>query len=353
MDIPSLSLEEKIGQLCMIGLEGDFLQAETENMLTNYHIGSVVIRGKNTKSPKQLHHLTQTLQAYAKKSALFIAMQQGGGEQNSLNKGITINPDQRTLGAINNPLYTRQITQVIAEELHEMGINMNLYPSLNISEVEDTSYGANIKYTTKHGVAAIQGSHKVNIIAAIQDFPGTGNLQANIDASLSHIGPFHQTALQPFIKAIEAGGQVISIANALTTHTDFTVPAVLSDTIVQKLLREKLGYQGIIMTDNLQDVQITRLLSVEEAAVRALEAGVDLLLIPDHELEQIAVVEAIHSAVATGRLSEARIDASVARILQVKQAFAVGEFIDFDREQFRKQWSRKLEHLLIEKATKI
>lgn len=350
MDIQSLTLEEKIGQLCMIGITGKTLQAETENMLANHHVGNIVIRNENTNNPKQLHHLTQNLQSYAKNASLLIAMHQGGGKQNSLHKGVTLSPDQHTLGTINNRLYTRQISQVVGEEMHEMGLNMNLAPSLNLSEKDVNSFGDNIQYTAKHGVEMIRGYHKANIIAAVQSFPGVGELQAHINASLTHIGPFRKSALQPFIQAIEANAQVISVANELTTHSDFTIPAVLSEVIIQKLLREKLGYEGVIMTNNLQDEQITIHHPVEEAAVRAIEAGVDLVLIPESDVEQIAVLNAIKEAVVTGRISEQRIDASVARILQVKETFAVNELIDFDREQFRKQWSVKLETLLEEKA---
>lgn len=350
MDIQALTLEEKIGQLCMIGIEGESLQPETENLLVNYFVGNVIIRDKNTRNPKQVHRLTQNLQSYAKNAALLIAMQQGGGEQNSLTKGVTLNPNQHTLGKINNRLYTRQIAQVVGEEMREMGVNMNLSPSLNLSENDPTSFGENIQYTAKHGVETIRGYHKANVVAALQDFPGVGDLQAHINASLTHIGPFRKSALQPFIQAIAEDAHVISIANELTTHTDYTVPAVLSDVIVQKLLREKLGYEGVIMTDNLQDEKITTHHPVDEAAVRALEAGVDLLLLPESNTEQIAVLEAIKLAVETGRLSEARIEESIARILHVKETFAVKELVAFDRDQFRKQWSRKLENLLEEKA---
>lgn len=350
MDIQALTLEEKIGQLCMIGIEGESLQAETENLLTNYFVGNVIITDKNTRNPKQVHRLTQNLQSYAKNAALLIAMQQSGGEQNSLTKGVTLNPNQHTLGKINNRLYTRQIAQVVGDEMREMGLNMNLTPSLNLSEHDPTSFGENIRYTAKHGVETIRGYHKANVVAAVQDFPGVGDLQAHINASLTHIGPLRQSALQPFIQAIEADAHVISVANGLTTHTDYKVPAVLSDVIVQKLLREKLGYEGVIMTDNLQDEEITIHHSVDEAAVRALEAGVDLLLLPESNMEQISVLEAIKTAVETGRLSEGRIEASVARILHVKDAFAAKELVTFDRDQFRKQWSLKLENLLDEKA---
>src|SRR5690625_14575 len=350
MDIQSMTLREKIGQLCMIGLEGETLQAETMNMLHNFYIGSVFLTNNNVKHPKQVHHLAQNLQSYAGDIPLFIAIKQGGGTENSLTNGVTLGPDQQTLGHINNQLYTRQINQVVNEELQAMGINMNLYPHANIAEDQTTSFGADSNYTTKHVVAAIQGSHQSNVIAAVQDFPGVGDLQTNIDASLTHIGPFRKTALHPFIKAIEANAQMISISSELTAHSDFTVPAVLSEVIVQKLLRGKLGYDGVIMTNNLQDPLITEQHTVEEAAIRALEAGVDLLVLGSEDTEQIAVLEAINEAVKAGRISEKRIDESVERIVQVKQAFHLREFIHFDRDQFRKQWSIKLETLLEEKA---
>src|SRR5699024_317749 len=119
MDIQEMSLKQKIGQVCMIGVKGEELQAETVNMLTNYHIGSVLLTEQNMQQPKQVHKITQNLQSYAGKVPLFIATEQGGGEQSSISKGVTQSPDQRTLGQINNRLYTRQIAQVVSEELRD------------------------------------------------------------------------------------------------------------------------------------------------------------------------------------------------------------------------------------------
>ena len=350
MDIQSMTLKEKIGQLCMIGLEGTSIQAETMNLLTNFHIGNVFLTNKNMKQPKQVHRLTQNLQSYSSKLPLFIATKQGGGLQNSLTSGVTISPDQQTLGEINNQLYTRQIAQVVSEELRAMGVNLNLYPHANISNDDDTSFGMDSNYTAKHVVAAIQGCQQSEVIPAVLDFPGVGDLQTNIDASLTHMGSFRKTALQPFIKAIEADAPIISITNELTTHSQSSEPAVFSPIIVQALLREKLGFNGIIMTNDLADPLITDQYTVDEAAIRALEAGVDLLVIGGGETEQITVLEAINEAVQRGSISEERIDASVTRVLQVKQAFPLDQLIHFDRDQFRKQWSVKLESLLEKKS---
>lgn len=353
MDIEAMSLQEKIGQLCMFGIEGETLQAETINLLSNHHIGSVFLSKENLQHPKQIHQLTQKLQAYTGDIPLFIATDQAGGEQNSVRKGITLSPNQQTLGQINNQLYTRQIAQVVSEELLAMGINFNLYPSANISENDVTSFGANQKYTSKHVVASVQGCHKAHIATAVRDFPGIGDLQANISASLTHIGPFHKTALQPFIKAIEAGASFISIANELTAHTDFKEPALFSNTIVQKLLRDKLAYDGVIMSEDLLDERITDHVPVEEAAILALEVGVDLLVLSHDEGKQMSVIKAITEAVNTGRLSNERIDQSVTRIVQAKKEFILDKFVDFDRDKFRKQWSVKLEKLLEEKAAMV
>src|SRR5699024_12582672 len=103
-------------QVCIIGVKGEELQAETVNMLTNYHIGSVLLTGENLQQPKQVHKFTQNLQSYAAKVPLFIATEQGGGEQSSISKGVTQSPDQRTLGQINNSLYTRKIEHVVSDE---------------------------------------------------------------------------------------------------------------------------------------------------------------------------------------------------------------------------------------------
>src|SRR5690625_5570499 len=129
---------------------------------------------------------------------------------------------------------------------------------------------------------------------------------------------------------------MINISSELTAHSDFTIPAVLSEVIIKKLLREKLGYDGIIMTNNLQDPLITEQYTVEEAAIRALEAGVDLLVLSSEDTEQIDVLEEINESVIAGRISEERIDKYIERIVQLKQDFDLREFIHFDRSEERR-----------------
>lgn len=336
MDIESMTLREKIGQLCMFGVSGTTHEAETINMLTNYHVGNILLTKNNANKPKQLHLLTQNLQAYAGEFPLFIAMEQAGGEESSLTNGVTLSPNQQTLGQINNRLYTRQIAQVVSEELTAMGVNMNFYPNANITENDPTSYGASTKYTTRHVVAAIQGCHKENVVATVRNFPGTGDLQVNVNASITHEGRLYQTALQPFIKAIEAEANVITITNELTTYSEETEPTLFSPLVVQLLLRERLGFDGVIMTEDLLDEKVTAYTTPAEAAIRSLEAGVDMLVLSHNETEQINVLEAINEAVKSGKITEERIDESLERILRLKEEFITNRFITYNQEALRK-----------------
>ena len=350
MDLEAMTLREKVGQLCMFGINGTALEADTINMLTSFHVGNILLTKDNARKPKQLHDLTQNAQAYAGEYPLFIAMEQAGGEQNSLTNGVTLSPNQQTLGHINNRLYTRQIAQVISEELTAMGIHMNLYPKANIAADDETSYGASNKYTTRHVVAAIQGCRKENVVATVRDFPGTGDLQVNINASITHEGRLYKTALQPFIKAIETGADVITMTNEYTIYSDVPEPTAFSPLATQLLLREKLGFEGVIMTEDLLDEKITTYTSPAEAAIRSLEAGVDMIVMSYNEAEQINVLEAINEAVKSGRITEERIDASLERILHLKADVVTNRYVTYDRDAFRNQWSVKLENLLTEKS---
>lgn len=350
MNIESMSLEEKIGQLCMFGISGQSIEGDTENLLTNFHVGNIFLTKKNAIHPKQIHHLTQNLQAYTGNIPLFIAIEQGGGINNTITNGVTISPDLQTLGQINNRLYTRQAAHIVSEELLAMGINMNTYIHANIAENDTESFGANNKYTTKHVTAAVQGCQQRDVAVPVRDFPGTGDLQAHIGACLTHLGPLHKTALQPFIKAIEAGANFISITNEATAHSDFTEPALFSELIVRYLLREKLGYEGVIMSEDLLEKDITLHATPAEAAIRAIETGVDLLVVGHDEAAQISILETLIEAVKSGQISESRIDQSVKRILQAKKETNLTKFVNYDRDNFRQQWSVKLETLLATKA---
>jgi len=151
-------------------------------------------------------------------------------------------------------------------------------------------------------------------------------------------------------EAIEAGANVITITNETTMYAEVPEPTTLSPLATQLLLREKLGFDGVIMTEDLLDEKITTYTSPAEAAIHSLEAGVDMIVVSHHETEQINVLEAINEAVKSGRITEERIDASLERILRLKEDFITHRFVTYDQDVFRNQWSVKLENLLTEKA---
>src|SRR5690625_3388790 len=126
MDLKSMSIEEKVGQLFMVGFDGYEANGDIINLITKYNVSGICYFSRNLKDPKQVHTLSTKLQSYAKKDfPLFLTIDQEGGMVNRLTEGITISPSNMALGALNNRVYTKRIAEIVAQELRAMGVNMN------------------------------------------------------------------------------------------------------------------------------------------------------------------------------------------------------------------------------------
>src|SRR5690625_1386862 len=141
MNLESFTLEEKVGQLFMVGFNGLEPNGDIINLITKYHVGGICYFSRNLKTPKQVHKLSTELQSYANiKTPLFLSIDQEGGMINRITEGITVSPNNMALGAINNRLYTKQIAEIVARELGAMGINMNFRSEEHTSELQSRGH---------------------------------------------------------------------------------------------------------------------------------------------------------------------------------------------------------------------
>ncbi|CAN7558322.1 beta-N-acetylhexosaminidase [Paenibacillus sp. LjRoot56] len=327
-----LTLRQKVGQLFACGFDALEPNPHIKQLIEEYGIGGVIYFRRNVKDAHQLAQLSADLQAISLKSGgqpLFISVDQEGGMVSRVEKGATLLPGNMALGAAFAPSGVYASAKVMGKELRQMGVNMNLAPCLDINNnplnpvIGVRSYGETAAIVSDMGTHAVKGLQDMGVIATVKHFPGHGDTTADSHHDLPVVPHsmerLMELELAPFIKAIEGGVDAIMSAHVVfEALEDSTVPSTLSYKILTELLRGQLGFKGLIVTDCLEMKAISEGVGVAEGAVRALEAGADILLV-SHELErQIAAMEAVIAAVESGRVSEARIDESVLRIMTYK-----------------------------------
>ncbi|MBP2629203.1 MAG: beta-glucosidase-related glycosidase and D-alanyl-D-alanine dipeptidase [Firmicutes bacterium] len=339
--VDHMSLEEKVGQLFMIAFrqdDGKPVTAITGAMkaeLQKYHLGGVILFAENFKDIEQTVILTMDLQQAEGSIPLLIAVDQEGGRVNRFHFGTDL-PGNMALGASGKVSNAYIAGNILGKELAVLGINTNLAPVLDINSNQDNpvigirSFGADGQMVTKMGGAYIKGLHDGGVLAAVKHFPGHG------DTSLdSHLGlptvlygrsRLSELEIETFRENLSATDMVMAAHIAFPELDDSKViskkdgqpvflPASLSYKILTNLLRESLGYDGVIITDALEMKAITEHFGSEKAVVGALQAGVDILLMPSDLPKAYA---GVLEAVKTGVISEERINESAKRILRLK-----------------------------------
>ncbi|WP_339307156.1 beta-N-acetylhexosaminidase [Paenibacillus sp. FSL R5-0519] len=329
-----LTLEQKVGQLLMCGFHGQYADEQITRLIRDYHVGGVIYFRRNVESVDQLTRLSAELQdlaAEAEALPLMISVDQEGGMVARIDKeGITQVPGNMALGATGNPEYTLACAQILGRELKSIGIDMNLAPVVDVNNnplnpvIGVRSYGEHAESVAAHGVAAITGYQLQGIAATAKHFPGHGDTA--VDSHLGMVKVPHdrsrleQMELLPFRRAIEAGVDAIMTAHVMFPSIEpEPIPATLSHKVLTGLLREEMGFEGIIITDCLEMHAISKPYGVAEAAIRAVEAGADLILVSHTLQDQVAALEAIVEAVRTGRVSEEVIHQALERIMTWKK----------------------------------
>jgi beta-N-acetylhexosaminidase len=327
-----LTLRQKVGQLFACGFDALEPNPHITRLIEGYGIGGVIYFRRNVKDAHQLAQLSADLQDISLKSGgqpLFITVDQEGGMVSRIEKGATLLPGNMALGAAFAPSGVYASAKVMGKELRQMGVNMNLAPCLDINNnplnpvIGVRSYGETAAIVSDMGTHAVKGLQDMGVIATVKHFPGHGDTTADSHHDLPVVPHsmerLMELELAPFITAIEGGVDAIMSAHVVfEALEDSSVPSTLSYKILTELLRGELSFKGLIVTDCLEMKAISEGVGVAEGAVRALEAGADILLV-SHELErQIAAMEAVVAAVESGRVSEARIDESVLRIMTYK-----------------------------------
>ncbi|GAA2893267.1 hypothetical protein GCM10010517_57770 [Streptosporangium fragile] len=340
--LASMSVEEKVGQLFMpvlYGAAADTVSGENQarfgvdtpaKMVAKYRPGGVILFpwAGNVKSVRQVVALTNGLQKASPEIPLLIAADQENGQVSRLAPLVTDLPGASVIGSTGDPSLARRAAEATGVELRALGVNLDFAPvaDVNINPrnpvIGPRAYGSDPRKVAPMVAAAVRGFHDAGIAATAKHFPGHGDTAVDSHTGLPVIthsrAQWSKLDAPPFAAAIGKNVDAIMSAHVVMPKLDPSGdPATLSKPILTGLLREELGFDGVVSTDALDMAGVRKKYGDGEVAVRAIRAGADLLLMPPDYRE---AYRAVLAAVESGKISEDRLDQSVRRLLKLKAA---------------------------------
>ncbi|WP_062350194.1 beta-N-acetylhexosaminidase [Bacillus kwashiorkori] len=332
-----MDIRKKVGQLLVIGFSGKTVPKEVKQLIHDYHIGAIILFGRNIGTPKEVLALTTELQMEAKKAEyrhpLLICVDQENGVVRRLGEGATIFPGAMTIGASGKAENAYKIGLASGKELKALGINWNLAPVLDVNNnphnpvIGVRSFGESPEKVAEFGRASMQGMQAAKVVTTLKHFPGHGdtNVDSHLDLPIINhsMDRLEAVELKPFRASIEAGADTVMTAHVYfpSIEQEHGLPATLSKKVITGLLREKLQFDGVITTDCMEMNAIANGVGTEKGAVEALKAGVDFVMISHTTSKQVGAISEIIKAIESGELSESRIDESIARINKLKEKY--------------------------------
>ncbi|NLI90149.1 MAG: beta-N-acetylhexosaminidase [Epulopiscium sp.] len=351
-----MNLAQKIGQLLVVGFDGTEVNDHIKNMITTYHVGNIILFERNYESPKQLFTLVQDLQKIAIESngyPLFVTIDQENGIVTRIHDGITVFPGSMAQSAGATIEESRKVAQYTGEGLRALGVNFNLAPSVDINNnpsnpvIGVRSFGETAEQVAERSNAYIEGMQETGVIATAKHFPGHGdtNVDSHLDLPvISHSKErLEKVELYPFKEAIKHGVKAIMSAHIkFPAYEPKDLPGTLSYPILTNLLREELGYEGIVITDCMEMEAIDTYYGTSKATPMAIAAGADLVCISSSEEKQAKAISEIYHALEVGTLTQDRIEQSLSRIMEIKNTYDVDSIIntsyaDVEDKLYRKE----------------
>lgn len=324
--VASMSKTEKIGQMVMIGIQGTKVDDNSLYMLHQFHMGGVILFDRNMESPEQVKQLTSDLQSQSnEKVPLFIGIDEEGGDVVRMAEKLTPPPSQKEIGATGDIEQAKIWAIKTAKSLKDMGINVNFAPVADVGSNDKRSYSTDTNTVIDFVRAATKGYQQENIIYSLKHFPGIGKgkVDSHIDSSSIDVAKevLMTEDILPFKTIINENkpeDYFILVSHLKYPALDEEYPASLSSKIMIDLLRNELGYKGIIITDDMEMGAVANHNDFRSIGVNAVKAGADIVLVCHEYEHQQEVYLGLLDAVNSGEISQERIDESIKRIIKVK-----------------------------------
>lgn len=336
MKIENLSLEEKVGQLFMVGLEEKTTE-DIANLIQKNKIGGVVLYRKNYHTYEEMLAYVNNIKELNSKNSIpiFISIDQEGGRVNRMPQEILNLKSATKLANTKDVEIVKESGRIIGEMLNKTGISMDYAPVLDIRKfkekhaIGDRCYGENKEDASKYGIEVMKEMQNQGVIPVIKHFPGHGLTKKDshfrIPKITQKIEILEKEDMIPFEKAIKENAEAIMVGHLIIKDVDKKYPASLSKKVIQKYLIEKYNYKGLIITDDLKMMAIQLHYNMKKAVVKAIEAGNDIIMIglPYKKINKI--IKFIVKEVKNGRIKEERINESVKKIIEIKQKYKISD----------------------------
>lgn len=335
MDVKSLTLEQKIGQMLMFAFHGTEYNEQISAFLSEFHLGGVVYFYRNIKGIVQAADLNGKIQSEAK-IPLFIGIDQEGGAVLRIMEGITPLPGAMALAsAPSGDIY--RVARAVGRDLKKLGFNLNFAPVADINNnprnpvINSRSYGDDPSSVSERVAQAGLGFQDSLVLPTVKHFPGHGDTAVDSHLGLPVVNKgveeLSRVELAPFRRAIDAGIDGVMMSHILFPALDEKFPASLSYNIITGLLKKRMGFNGLIVTDSLTMGAIAKNYSTEDVIRLGVNAGNDVLIFCGRaELsEQRNIYQTFLKLVKENEISEARIDESVRKILRLKEKYVSRE----------------------------
>ena len=310
--VASMSQTEKLGQMVMIGIQGTKVDDDSLYMLNQYHMGGVILFDRNMESPEQVKQLTSDLQAQSnEKVPLFIGIDEEGGDVVRMAEKLTSPPSQKEIGATGDIEQAKTWAIKTAKSLKDMGINVNFAPVADVGSNDKRSYSTDANTVIDFVRAATKGYQQENIIYSLKHFPGIGKgkVDSHIDSSSIDVAKevLMTEDILPFktiIDESDPNDYFILVSHLKYLALDEEYPASLSSKIMTDLLRNELGYKGIIITDDMEMGAVANHNDFRSIGVNAVKAGADIVLVCHEYEHQQEVYLGLLDAVNNGEISQ-------------------------------------------------
>ncbi|WP_261304728.1 beta-N-acetylhexosaminidase [Paenibacillus andongensis] len=331
--VTAMTLEEKVGQMIIAGIDEYSMNVQARELIETYHVGGIILYKPNVKNTTQLVSLVNELKQTnaVNKLPLWLGVDEEGGRVTRLPDEITKTPTSRDIGKTGRPVLAYQIGQLLGKELNAYGLNMDFAPDLDVNSnpnnpvIGDRSFGSNASIVSSFGVQMMNGLQNQQVVPVVKHFPGHGDTSVDSHVGLpvvqNDLARLRKLELVPFAEAIKHQADAVMVAHILLPKVDAQNPASMSKKMMTDLLRKEMGFEGLIMTDDMTMGAIIKNYDLGEAAVKSVLAGANIVMV-GHEYEKVVtVINALRKAVQSGQIPMETIDQSVRQVTKLKQKY--------------------------------
>ncbi len=358
-----MTLDEKIGQLLIVGFPQDVKEETLQDYIDRYKVSGFILFKRNYSSFDLQYALVKSLKernSVKNPLPLFISVDEEGGTVSRLPKGGTHFPDAKLVGKAGDPTLTNKTGVVIGQELRASGINLNFAPVLDIVSSNENkllirrSYGGTVEAVSAHGTAFIRGMQSAGVIAAPKHFPGHGSTTVDSHGKLPIININKKTLqdreLVPFKAAMSEGLDAVMVGHLAYPELDPSgLPATMSSYFLTEVLRKELGFKGISISDEIEMYgYLNGKETLEECVITSFNAGLDVFVIGHTKAMQDRVLKALKDSYSKGRISEQRLNEAVLRIIKVKLKHKLSDKVEYTLEEARKNFTSEEHRMVLE-----